>query len=155
MVVESIAEDDVRAFVRAPEVLVGSDGKSVAPTGVTGQGKPHPRFYGTFARLLGRYVREENLIPIETAISKMTGRSALALGLLDRGLVREGMRADVTLSDPATIPERATYDNPHQFAVGVEAVLVNGVVGLGHGEHTGATPGEMLGRGKEMMPRFG
>jgi N-acyl-D-aspartate/D-glutamate deacylase len=146
VVVESIAEDDVRAFVRAPEVLVGSDGNSVAPTGVTGQGKPHPRFYGTFARILGRYVREEKLIPIETAISKMTGNSARALGLADRGLLREGMRADVTVFDPATIAERATYENPHQFAVGVEAVLVNGVTVLEHGEHTGATPGEMLSR---------
>lgn len=146
VVVESISEDDVRAFIRAPEVLVGSDGNSVAPTGITGQGSPHPRFYGTFARVLGRYVREEKLIPIETAISKMTGRSALALGLADRGLLREGMRADITVFDPAVIAERATYENPHQFAVGVDAVLVNGVPVLERGEHTGAMPGEMLRR---------
>jgi N-acyl-D-amino-acid deacylase len=144
VVVESIAEDDVRAFIRAPEVMVGSDGNSVAPTGITGQGKPHPRFYGTFARVLGRYVREEKLIPVETAIAKMTGRSAAALGLSDRGVLRPGARADVTVFDPATIAERATYEDPHQFAVGVEAVLVNGKAVLDHGQHTGATPGTML-----------
>jgi len=146
VVVDSIAEDDVRDFIRAPEVMVGSDGNSVAPTGITGQGKPHPRFYGTFARVLGRYVREEKLIPIETAIAKMTGRSAAALGLKDRGLLRPGMRADVTVFDPASIAERATYEDPHRFAVGIEAVLVNGVPVLDHGDHTGATPGEMLRR---------
>ena len=146
VVVESIAEDDVRAFVRAPEVLVGSDGNSVAPTGITGQGKPHPRFYGTFARILGRYVREENLLPIESAIAKMTGRSAAALGLTDRGLLRPGLRADVTVFDPATIAERATYEEPHQFAVGIDAVLVNGTIVLERGTHTGATSGKMLTR---------
>jgi N-acyl-D-aspartate/D-glutamate deacylase len=81
---------------------------------------------------------------LETAIAKMTGRSAAALGLADRGVLRPGARADVTVFDPATIAERATYEDPHQFAVGVEAVLVNGEVVLGHGQHTGATPGTML-----------
>jgi N-acyl-D-amino-acid deacylase len=146
VVVESIAEDDVRDFIRAPEVMVGSDGNSVAPTGITGQGKPHPRFYGTFPRVLGRYVREEGLIPLETAVAKMTGRSAAALGLRDRGLLRQGCRADVTIFDPATVAERATYENPHRFADGIEAVLVNGVPVLENGDHTGATPGEMLRR---------
>jgi len=146
VVVESIAEDDVRAFVRAPEVMVGSDGNAVAPTGITGQGKPHPRFYGTFARVLGRYVREENLLPLETAVAKMTGRSAAALGLADRGLLRPGCRADVTVFDPATIAERATYADPHQFAVGVVAVMVNGVPVLEHGNRSDALPGEMIRR---------
>jgi N-acyl-D-amino-acid deacylase len=144
VVVESIAEDDVRDFIRAPEVMVGSDGNSVAPSGITGQGKPHPRFYGTFSRVLGRYVREEGLIPLETAIAKMTGRSAAALGLPDRGLLREGFRADITVFDPATVAERATYADPNQFAVGIEAVLVNGVPVLDHSAHSGATPGAML-----------
>ncbi len=146
VVVESIGEDDVRDFIRAPDVMVGSDGNAVAPTGVTGQGKPHPRFYGTFARVLGRYVRDEGLIPIETAIRKMTGASAAALGLADRGVLREGFRADVTVFDPATIAERATYTDPHQFAVGVDTVIVNGTAVMRGGEHTGATPGEMLKR---------
>jgi N-acyl-D-aspartate/D-glutamate deacylase len=144
IVVESISEDDVRAFVRAPEVMVGSDGNSVAPYGTTGQGKPHPRFYGTFARILGKYVREEAVVPLETAIRKMTDASAAALGLSKRGQLRAGFHADVTVFDPATIAERATYDDPHQFAVGIEAVIVNGVPVLERGEHTGATPGEML-----------
>ncbi len=146
VVVELIGEDDVRDFIRAPDVMVGSDGNAVAPTGITGQGKPHPRFYGTFARVLGRYVRDEGLIPIETAIRKMTGASAEALGLADRGVLREGFRADVTVFDPATIAERATYTDPHQFAVGVDTVIVNGTAVLRGGEHTGATPGEMLKR---------
>jgi N-acyl-D-amino-acid deacylase len=146
VVVESIAEDDVRDFIRAPELMVGSDGNSVAPTGITGQGKPHPRFYGTFPRVLGRYVREEGLIPLETAVAKMTGRSAAALGLRDRGLLRQGCRADVTIFDPATVAERATYETPHRFADGIEAVLVNGVPVLENGDHSGATPGEMLRR---------
>ncbi len=146
VVVESIGEDDVRDFIRAPDVMVGSDGNSVAPTGITGQGKPHPRFYGTFARVLGRYVRDEALIPIETAIRKMTGASAAALGLSDRGLLREGFRADVTVFDAATVAERATYADPHRFAVGIETVLVNGVAVLRGDGHTGAAPGEMLRR---------
>jgi N-acyl-D-amino-acid deacylase len=152
VVVESIAEDDVRAFVRAPEVMVGSDGNSVAPTGVTGQGRQHPRFYGTFARVLGRYVREEGIVPLEVAVRKMTGASAQALGLADRGLLREGMRADVTVFDPTAIAERATYADPHQFAVGISHVLVNGVPVLDRGEHTRATPGEMLKPSQETRP---
>ncbi len=134
----------MRDFIRAPDVMVGSDGNAVAPTGITSQGKPHPRFYGTFARVLGRYVRDEGLIPIETAIRKMTGASAAALGLADRGVLRAGAAADVTIFDPATIAERATYADPHQFAVGVDTVLVNGVAVLRAGAHTGATPGKML-----------
>ena len=155
VVVESIGEDDVRAFIRAPEVMVGSDGNSVAPTGITGQGKPHPRFYGTFARVLGRYVREEGLIALETAIAKMTGRSAAALGLADRGLLRQGFRADVTVFDPATITERATYEDPHRFAEGVAAVLVNGVLVLERGEHTGTTPGTMINPERGLSDRLG
>jgi N-acyl-D-aspartate/D-glutamate deacylase len=126
--------------------MVGSDGNSVAPTGTTGQGKPHPRFYGTFARILGRYVRELGVVPLETAIRKMTGASAAALGLADRGLIREGFRADVTVFDPASIAERATYEDPHRLADGVRSVVVNGVPVLLAGEHTGATPGEMVRR---------
>lgn len=147
VLVSSISEDDVRTLVSAPEVMVGSDGNAVAPYGATGQGKPHPRFYGTFARVLGRYVRDLQLLPLHTAIHKMTGASATALGLADRGYLREGYAADITVFDPEKIAERATYLDPHQYAVGVEAVLVNGVQVLDRDTHTEALPGRMLKRG--------
>lgn len=146
VLVESISEDDVRAFVRAPEVMIGSDGNSVAPWGTTGQGRPHPRFYGTFARVLGRYARDEGLIGLPGAIRKFTGASAAALGLRDRGLLREGFAADVTVFDPATVAERATYDDPHRFADGIARVIVNGVTVFRDGEHTGALAGRTLRR---------
>ena len=146
VLVSSISEDDVRAFVRDADVMVGSDGNSVAPYGTTGQGKPHPRFYGTFARILGRYVRDEGLLPIERAVWKMTGAPARALGLTDRGRVAPGMAADVTVFDPDTIAEKATFQDPHQYAVGIDHVLINGEAVIANGEHTGALPGEMLRR---------
>jgi N-acyl-D-aspartate/D-glutamate deacylase len=148
VLVSSISEDDVREFVRDADVMVGSDGNSVAPYGITGQGKPHPRFYGAFARVLGRYVRDENLLPVERAIWKMTGAPARALGLADRGRIAPGMAADITVFDPETIAEKATYQDPHQFAVGIEHVLVNGREVIAWGEHTGALPGEMLRRNR-------
>lgn len=147
VLVDSIAEDDVRDFVRSPDVMVGSDGNSVAPYGTTGQGKPHPRFYGTFARVLGHYVRDQGLLPLETAIRKMTGLPARTLGLADRGLIREGLAADLAVFDPTTIAERATYQDPHQYAAGIAHVLVNGEPVIDDGEHTGALPGAMLRRG--------
>ena len=116
VLVSSISEDDIRTLIASPSVMVGSDGNAVAPYGTTGQGKPHPRFYGTFARILGRYVRELGLIPIETAIHKMTGASARALGISGRGLLREGFAADVTVFDPETVAETATYRDPHSYA---------------------------------------
>ena len=146
VLVSSISEDDIRTLIASPKVMVGSDGNAVAPYGTTGQGKPHPRFYGTFARILGRYVRELGLISIETAIHKMTGASARALGISGRGLLREGFAADVTVFDPATVAETATYQDPHSYAVGIDRVLVNGETVYADGEHTGATPGTVLGR---------
>jgi N-acyl-D-amino-acid deacylase len=146
VLVSSISEDDVRAFIASPSVLFGSDGQAVAPYGTTGQGMPHPRYYGTFARILGHYVRDLGLLPLEHAVHKMTGASAAALGLADRGLVREGYAGDLTVFDPATIAERSSYDDPHQYADGVAQVIVNGEIVLDDGEHTGATPGRALGR---------
>lgn len=144
VLVSSISEDDVRSFIRCPDVLVGSDGNSVAPYGVTGQGKPHPRFYGTFARILGHYVRDLGLMPLHEAIRKMTGASASALGFIDRGTLCEGNWSDITIFDPDTIAETATYEDPHSYAEGIDTVIVNGVVVLNMGEHTGALPGEVL-----------
>jgi N-acyl-D-amino-acid deacylase len=147
ILVTSMDEADVQAIVRSPMVLVGSDGTSLAPYGTTSQGKPHPRFYGTFPRVLGRYVRDLGLLSLPQAIYKMTGGSAAALRLVDRGLLREGYRADITIFDPHTIADRATYDNPHQYAAGISTVIVNGVVVIDTGEHTGELPGQVLHRG--------
>ncbi|MEK9647259.1 MAG: amidohydrolase family protein, partial [Alphaproteobacteria bacterium] len=149
VLVESISEDDVKDFVCSPDVMIGSDGNSVAPTGATGQGKPHPRFYGTFARVLGRYARDESLLPLHSALWKMTGASALALGLKDRGLLRPGYAADVTVFDPVTIAETATYEDPHSFAAGIDTVLVNGTPTYRDGTHTGSLAGRTLRRGTD------
>jgi len=110
---------------------------------------PHPRAYGTFARLLGKYVRDEKLLPLEAAIRKASHLPASNLGLDRRGLLREGYFADVVVFDPVTIADRATYDKPHQYAVGMRHVFVNGKQVLKDGQHTGATPGRALwGPGK-------
>ncbi|MFT5487566.1 MAG: N-acyl-D-amino-acid deacylase [Paracoccaceae bacterium] len=152
VLVGSISEDDVKDFVRSGDVMIGSDGNSVAPYGTTGQGKPHPRFYGTFAKVLGQYARDEELLPLHKALWKMTGASARALGLKDRGVLRAGNAADVTIFDPVTIAEKATYEDPHQFAAGIDHVIVNGATVLRDGEHTGALAGRTLRRQTDFAP---
>jgi N-acyl-D-aspartate/D-glutamate deacylase len=144
ILVTSMDPADVATIARAPWVLVGSDGSSLAPYGVTSQGKPHPRFYGTFARVVGQCVRDQRLFSLEEAVYKMTGGSAGALGLGDRGFLRPGMWADVVIFDPARVGDVATYDNPHQYAAGIETVVVNGQIVVDGGDHTGSTPGQML-----------
>jgi len=151
VLVHSISEDDVRAFVRSPDVMIGSDGNSVAPFGITGQGRPHPRFYGTFPRVLGKYARDEELLPLHQAVCKMTGAPARALGMRDRGLLRKGYAADLVLFDPVTVAERASYEDPHQFATGIYQVLVNGQTVLRDGEHTGAAAGRNLRRQSDFL----
>ena len=146
IVVRSMSEDDVRTIAADPAALVGSDGPCVSPYGVTGQGKPHPRLYGTFPRLIGHYARDLGLLTLPQAIFKMTGGAAAALGLADRGTLGEGQAADVVLFDPATILDRATYDDPHQYPAGVGTVIVNGTVVIDAGEHTDALPGRLLRR---------
>ncbi|MBN2290239.1 MAG: D-aminoacylase [Candidatus Glassbacteria bacterium] len=139
-----MTEEDVRTAMASPLVSFGSDGAAVKPGGVLGRGKPHPRWYGTFPRILGKYVREEKVLPLETAILKMTWMNAQKIGLRDRGLVQAGMAADLFLFDPGRIADRATFSDPHQFPAGVEYVLVNGTVVLERGEHTGRKPGVIL-----------
>jgi N-acyl-D-amino-acid deacylase len=147
VLITSIAEEDIREIVRSPTALVGSDGNCVADYGVTSQGLPHPRFYGTFPRIIGHYVHAERLLPLEAAVRKMTGATAEALRLRDRGLIKEGYRADITIFDPADFKDRATYANPHQYPTGTRTtVLVNGVVVVEDARHTGATPGMVLRR---------
>jgi N-acyl-D-amino-acid deacylase len=147
VLVDSISEDDIQTMIRSPMVCVGSDGNCVAPYGITGQGKPHPRFYGTFPRIIGHYCQELHLIDLPLAVHKMTGASAKALGFADRGLLKRGNAADVTIFDPAEFRERATYQMPHQYPAGKSTtVLVNGVVTVDHAEHTGALAGKLLKR---------
>jgi N-acyl-D-aspartate/D-glutamate deacylase len=151
IVVESMSEEDVQEIVRAESVLVGSDGTALAPYGTTSQGKPHPRFYGTFPRVLGHYVRDLGLLSLPKGVYKMSGGSAAALGLSDRGLLREGYRADICIFDPEVIADRATYEDPHRYAAGISTVIVNGVVVIDAGEHTGALPGQVLRRGRDLL----
>jgi len=145
----SIDEGNLRKVLRLPWVSFGSDGSSMAPEGVFLQSSTHPRAYGNFARLLGKYVREERIVPLAEAIRRLTSLPAGNLGLDRRGRLAPGMFADVVVFDPATIADRATFEAPHQYAVGTRHVLVNGVPVLRDGEHTGATPGRALwGPGK-------
>ena len=146
ILVRSMSEEDVRRIASEPSATVGSDGPCVAPYGVTGQGKPHPRLYGTFPRLIGRYARDLGLLTLEQAIAKMTGIAATALGLTDRGLLREGYAADVVLFDAESILDQASFDDPHTYPTGIETVIVNGTVVIDRGEHTDALPGRLLRR---------
>ena len=147
VLVTSICEDDIRDIVRSPLALVGSDGNCVATYGTVSQGMPHPRFYGTFPRIIGHYVGELGVIPLELAVHKMTGATARALKLKDRGLLREGYRADVTIFDPADFRDRATYADPHQYPSGNRtSVIVNGTIVVEDATHTGARPGKVLRR---------
>jgi N-acyl-D-amino-acid deacylase len=121
----------------------------MAPEGVFLNSSTHPRSYGNFARLLGNYVREEKAISLEEAVRRLSGLPATNLGLDRRGFLKEGMFADVVVFDPATIADRATYENPHQYATGMKHVIVNGTQVLKDGEHTAAKPGRALwGPGK-------
>jgi len=138
------SEENVRTLMRHPMVVVGSDGSSMSPHGVLGQRRPHPRSYGTFPRVLGRYVREEKVLSLEEAIKKMTSVTAERFGLTNRGVIREGAWADLVLFDPQTIADRATFTDPHQYPVGIHYVVVNGVVVIDQGRHTGALPGRVL-----------
>jgi N-acyl-D-amino-acid deacylase len=147
VLVTSIAEADVRELVRSPHALVGSDGNCVATYGIVSQGMPHPRFYGTFPRVIGHYVGKLDLLPLEQAIHKMTGATARALKLKDRGLLKENYLADIVIFDPADFKDRATYAQPHQYPSGTRtSVIVNGTIVVENATHTGALPGRVLRR---------
>ncbi len=144
-----MSEENIRKQIRQPWVSFGSDAASIAPEGVYLKSSAHPRAYGNFARLLGKYVREEKVISLAEAVRRLSGLPATNLGLEQRGFLKPGMFADVVVFDPQTVADRATFENPHQFAVGVKHVFVNGVQVLKDGEHTGAKPGRALwGPGK-------
>jgi N-acyl-D-amino-acid deacylase len=140
----TMKEENLKRFLAHPLVGVGSDGEARASYGVLSRGKPHPRSYGTFARYLGKYVREEKVLPLETAIMKITSGAARKFGLEKRGTAGEGFFADLVAFDPAKIIDRATWKDPHQYAAGVVHVLVNGVPVIANGDHTGNLPGRIL-----------
>ena len=135
-------EANVRAQIRQPWIKWGTDAGSQDPA--TATGLTHPRAYGDYPRLLGKYVREEKVIPLEDAIRKATSAVATRLAIGDRGVLKEGMKADIVVFDPATIRDKATFEKPHQLSVGVQHVLVNGVLVLENGTHTGAKPGQVV-----------
>jgi N-acyl-D-amino-acid deacylase len=144
-----MSEDNVRKEVTRPWISFGSDEASQAPDGVFLKSNPHPRAYGNFARVLGKYVREEKLLSLSDAVRRLSALPATNLGLDHRGFIKPGMFADIVVFDPQTVADRATFAQPHQYAIGVRDVFVNGVQVLSDGEHTGAKPGRALsGPGK-------
>lgn len=144
-----MSDENVAKQMRQPWISFGSDAESMAPEPPFTKSSTHPRAYGNFARLLGKYVREDKVLTLDDAVYRLTGLPAANLELDRRGFLREGMFGDVVVFDPATIADRATFDNPHQYAAGMRHVFVNGVQVLKDGEHTGAKPGRALwGPGK-------
>ena len=137
-------ENDMTYAMKQPFVSFGSDGSAMRIDDAAKRGMPHPRSFGTYARVMGHYVRDQKTITLEEAVRKATSQNAAKVRLYDRGLLRAGMCADVTVFNPATIADRATYENPFQYAVGVEYVVVNGKVVIDQGKHTGARPGMVL-----------
>jgi N-acyl-D-amino-acid deacylase len=144
MVIFMMKEDNLRRILAHPRVVIGADSETHAPYGRLGQGKPHPRAYGTFARALGKYVREEKLLKLEEMVRKMTSMTAGKFGLERRGALGPGLFADIVVFDPDRIIDNATWKEPHQYPAGVEYVLVNGEVVIERGNHTGKLPGKIL-----------
>jgi N-acyl-D-amino-acid deacylase len=144
-----MSEENIKKQIKLPWVSFGSDAGSMPAEGVFLKSSTHPRAYGNFARLLGKYVREEKVITLEEAIRRLTGLPATNLGLDGRGFLKAGYFADIVVFDPKTIADRATFEQPHQLAVGMKHVFVNGKQVLKDGKHTGAKPGRALwGPGK-------
>jgi len=140
MVYHSMNEDDVRYFMKYPFNMVGAD----AGVPVPGKGMPHPRAYGTNARVLAKYVRDEKLVSLEEMIRRMTSLAAQKFQLKDRGLIKEGMAADIVIFDLNEVKDKATFEQPHQFSVGFHFVLVNGQLVIENGKHTGTKSGMTL-----------
>ncbi len=139
-----MSEDDLALALKQPWVAIGSDGSALATEGPLRSGVPHPRNFGTFPRVLGRYVREQKVITLEEAIRKMTSLPASILSLTDRGTLDKGKIADLVIFDPATVIDRATFESPFQYPEGISTVVVSGQVVLDEGRHTGARPGKVL-----------
>ena len=146
-----MSQPDVTLALQQPWVSLDNDSEGTSPEGILGQAHPHPRAYGTFPRVLSKYVRQEKVLALEDAIRKFTALPAQRMRLTDRGVIKQGMWADVVIFDPATVHDRATFDNPNQLSEGMEYVLVNGVPVIDGGEMTGKLPGKVL-RGPGYVP---
>lgn len=140
----AMSEDNLKKVLASPLVMIGSDGSAIAPTGKAAEGKPHPRYYGTFPRVLGKYCRQEKVFDLPTAVKKMTSLPAEKMGFRNRGKIARGYFADITIFDPETIIDRASFVDPHQFPTGIEYVIVNGQITIKRGQHTGARAGVVL-----------
>jgi len=143
-VFHAMDEGDVERILKHPQTMVASDGRLVAP----GMGHPHPRWYGTFPRVLGRYVREKEVLSLPEAIHKMSALPAATMGLTDRGLLREGMKADLVIFNPETVADKATFEKPHQYPEGIPYVIINGQVSLDNGEFQHLKAGQVLRKPK-------
>jgi N-acyl-D-aspartate/D-glutamate deacylase len=144
------SEADMQLIMQQPWTSIGSDGSAVNPDGPTGRSHPHPRYYGTFPRVLGRYVRELKTLTLPDAVKKMTSMNADKIGIRERGRLKEGAFADVTIFDAARVVDRATFEQPHQFPAGIKYVIVNGAVTIDNEHHTGALAGRVIyGPGKK------
>ncbi len=146
MIIFMMKEENLKQILAHPLVVIGSDGTAVAPYGVLHKGKPHPRFYGTFPRVLGKYVREDKLFSLEKAIQKMTSLTARKFGLSAREQIKSGYYADLVIFDPDQVADKATWAQPHIYPSGIKTVIVNGQIVVEEGNHTGRLPGKILKR---------
>jgi len=144
MITFMMDEDNTRRILAHPLTSIGSDSSARAPYGPLSKTKPHPRCYGTFPRVLGRYVREENLMSLPEAIRKMTSKTAMKFGIRERGQLKENFFADISIFNPDTVIDKATWSDPHQYPEGIDYVIVNGELVINEGEHTGKLPGRVL-----------
>ncbi len=146
-----MSEEDVKTGLQWPSVSIGTDAAAIRAEGPLSRGSPHPRAYGTFPRILGKYVREERALTLSDAVRRMTSLAASQFGIAERGTLREGYFADVVVFDPSTVRDTATFEKPHQYPVGIHHVIVNGVPVLNPNGLTGAKPGRGLyGRGRSV-----
>ncbi|ACB86303.1 N-acyl-D-amino-acid deacylase family protein [Natranaerobius thermophilus] len=144
MIAFSMSEDDVKKVMKSPYVMIGSDGSSLSTKGPLSEGRPHPRNFGTFPRVIGKYARDEKVLSLEEAIWKMTGFPATRLGLYNRGLLRPGFYADIVVFDQDKIKDMANFDNPCQYPVGIDEIFINGQRVLQKGRYNGSLPGQVL-----------
>jgi N-acyl-D-amino-acid deacylase len=147
MIGHGMSSENVEMVLSHPLVMVGSDGASIAPTGKAAETRPHPRLYGCCPRVLAHYCRDRGIFDLPTAVRKMTGTPADQAGITDRGRIARGKKADLVVFDAATVKDEATFDDPHQYASGINYVVVNGQVVVENGDHTGARPGRVLRKG--------
>ena len=142
----AMCEEDLEMVMKHPRALFCSDGRAVATYGILSNGSVHPRYYGTYPRIFGQYVREKKIMPLEEAVKKSTLLPAEKLQLKDRGIIKEGYHADITIFDAKNVKERGTFNNPHQYPAGIEYVIVNGTIVINKGEHSGNLPGKVLNK---------